>query len=353
MNRLILLLSSILIPFSLDASQIKVASFDRNISPITVTDRDSFNKASALEILSYAVVIERTSKNIPEALSLPHDLIHSNLININRFLKRERKSLINSYFFATKVKVINWDSLIATAQKQLSIYNKIAWYKGSQNFFNIYFREQIRLAALFNKIPSEIFTFNNIEKTGSNLLDGEFILTVDDGPSEEYTLQLIDKLNENKIAASFFVLGERININKHHSLYSKQCVFAHGYNHIPHMKLEDSITSIDKTLNLIKKLNKINANEAFRPPYGMRSEEISSYLASKNVQTFLWSIDSQDWNSKVTEVEVIDRVKTLMLMKRKGIILFHDTHPKVLGAFPSLNKFIVTSNLKWIQCNKL
>ena len=67
----------------------------------------------------------------------------------------------------------------------------------------------------------------------------------------------------------------------------------------------------------------------------------------------LWNIDSQDWSSKINASEVSDRVITLMLLWRKGIILFHDIHPKAKEALPVITKTLNKSGLQFIDARKL
>ena len=67
----------------------------------------------------------------------------------------------------------------------------------------------------------------------------------------------------------------------------------------------------------------------------------------------LWNLDSQDWNATVAPGPTTDRVISLMLLWRRGILLFHDVHDKVHGAVPKLLDFAHGAGLEWKDCHAL
>ena len=109
--------------------------------------------------------------------------------------------------------------------------------------------------------------------------------------------------------------------------------------------------SLDKTNGFIQQVYPEQKTITFRPPYGQRHVELVSYLKQKNAKVILWNIDSQDWHSKISTEEVAARVKKLMLLKRRGMILFHDTQKKGLVAIPDIANFVKQAGLSWAGCN--
>ena len=75
--------------------------------------------------------------------------------------------------------------------------------------------EQVRLAALFPRITSEIQTFNQYEVDGFELPDRQFLLSYDDGPAPDRlkgvkvngTEQLVKALEKADMHAQFFCPG--------------------------------------------------------------------------------------------------------------------------------------------------
>jgi peptidoglycan/xylan/chitin deacetylase (PgdA/CDA1 family) len=88
----------------------------------------------------------------------------------------------------------------------------------------------------------------------------------------------------------------------------------------------------------------------FRPPYGQRRSDSASFFREHGLTVALWNIDSQDWNPTVRADEAANRVLTLMLLWRRGVILFHDMHPKANTAVPWLLGQTRQSGIVWDDC---
>jgi hypothetical protein len=91
------------------------------------------------------------------------------------------------------------------------------------------------------------------------------------------------------------------------------------------------------------------AEVPFRPPYGQRTVAVTQFAGMTGDRVVLWNIDSLDWNRELSADRVRDRVVTLMLLWRKGIILFHDTHPKVIAVLPGVVETFRGSGIIWVN----
>ncbi|GEM_PF-5354067 len=91
----------------------------------------------------------------------------------------------------------------------------------------------------------------------------------------------------------------------------------------------------------------------FRPPYSQRKADSASVFGEKNLKVALWNIDSQDWNNSVSADEASQRVLTLMLLWRHGVILFHDIHSKAQSAVPYRLSQFKDSGMEWMPCRVL
>jgi hypothetical protein len=89
----------------------------------------------------------------------------------------------------------------------------------------------------------------------------------------------------------------------------------------------------------------------FRPPYGQRQVDSQVFFASQGLQVALWQIDSQDWNSKVSAEAAGQRVLTLMLLWRRGVLLFHDIHGKARVALPWVLRASRGVPVNWMNCS--
>lgn len=145
------------------------------------------------------------------------------------------------------------------------------------------------------------------------------------------------------------MLGERLQQQQpDKSWYLQQCLGSHGYEHKSHQKWDTWKTSLDDTCALLTTYQ--NGPFWLRPPYGQRSEELVNDIADHHEKIMLWNIDSQDWNQTLTDQQVQNRVLTLMLLWRQGIILYHDIHGRALQNLAALNSFVKDSGQQWLDC---
>ena len=148
-------------------------------------------------------------------------------------------------------------------------------------------------------------------------------LSFDDGPNTTTTMQVLDILEENGIAASFFLIGRNITeetIPVMKSAVSLGCDLEnHSFNHPYMSKLgrEEMLGELNSTSDLIE--NALGQRpEYFRPPYIDYNELMHEVLDL----TFISGLSFQDWNPEVSVQQRIDGI-----LRRVGdgdIILLHD-----------------------------
>lgn len=236
-----------------------------------------------------------------------------------------------------------------------------AWLPAAREFHRLYAAEQLRLASLFPKTTSEILTFGPTERNGTEMADLHFLLTFDDGPTAEGgdTDKTVRSLRETGKNGVFFALGKSLEARRKQgqdaalrALYAGQCLGSHGFAHGSHTKIPDWQHSIEVTRELVRAVARLSpmTEVLFRPPYGQRTKEISTWAASAGSPVVLWNIDSQDWNPKIPAAAVPDRMITLMALWRRGVLLFHDTHAKAAQALPVIVKTGAAAGLTFVDC---
>ena len=82
-----------------------------------------------------------------------------------------------------------------------------------------------------------------------------------------------------------------------------------------------------------------------------RTADSGAFFAANHIRVMLWNIDSQDWNRKISAEQARQRVLSLMLLWRHGVILFHDIHPKAKVAIPWLLEQTRASGVQWVDCH--
>lgn len=338
--------------------------------PLEMNSSKSFDIASKCEMLVFIEVF-----NTYNALSISELSVKTKVKNVKEasvaLWKKETKQRILNNFKVlsnealTEVVVINkmssWEELSNIKLKDKLPANFLIWYKEAVAFYSDYVKEQIRLAALYPRVTSEILQFSDNEVQGHNFVDKNFLLTFDDGPTKIHgnTDKLISVLEKHDLTAMFFVLGENLENRLNESskvalknLYKNNKVFSHGKVHKSHQKYSLWKASIDETnslLNTVFNDNQDNKLLYFRPPYGQRNKALVEYFNSRDSKIVFWNIDSRDWSSKLNAEQVAKREIKLMLLWRKGILLFHDIHSKAQKAVPIIYRYFKNTNIKWMK----
>ena len=266
--------------------------------------------------------------------------------------------------FISVSKNSSWETLSTIPLQKQMPDNLKKWYESAQHFYDYYLCEQLRLAALYPRITSEILQLSKNEIQGHDFPQKQFLLTFDDGPTaaKGNTDKLVNVLNDYHLTGMFFVLGDNLNsrlkATSSHSLrdlYGKNWVVSHGKEHQSHQKYVEWKASIDYTNELIHDVFPTQTKDMvyFRPPYGQRNQVLLDHVVSHQSKIILWNMDSQDWSAHITAQEVADREITLMLLWRKGILLFHDIHSKAQTAVPIIYNYFKGADITWMSPKKI
>jgi peptidoglycan-N-acetylglucosamine deacetylase len=351
-----------------------VAKADHSLWPQPINTSAGFDKASRASILVYVGVLKEMQKQSDAQMMANFKIKSINRTSVEKWLKKEQNIALQNYRAAMNscsaqdwtcvAELSNPEALTQTATKAVAKTpeNLMAWRTNVQEFSRAYVAEQMRLAALFPKVTSEIDIFNDQEWNGDTIPDKRFFLSFDDGPTAASgsTDATLNMLFQHKKNAVFFVLGENLNNRSNgsnsaglQSLYKNQCMASHGWQHQSHAKWEQWQDSIRRTQTLLNKsFSSDQVLPYFRPPYGQRKSDSGAFFKAEGLQVALWNIDSQDWNAKVSADDISNRMITLMLIKRRGMLLFHDVHPKAKAALPSMfSRF--GDAVSWGDCKQL
>ncbi len=189
--------------------------------------------------------------------------------------------------------------------------------------------------------------------------DKTVVLTFDDGPSSEYTPEILKILKAEKVPASFFVVG----INAENNLGLLKEIYDDGYeigNHtFTHPNLaEENTAVVDFELNATRKLIETMTGHStilFRPPYNADAEpetmdEIIPIIEAKtyNYYTVTESIDPRDWEEGVTVDSIMARV--IREQDYGSIILLHDAggdRSATVKALPEIIRYFKNKGYKF------
>lgn len=149
-------------------------------------------------------------------------------------------------------------------------------------------------------------------------------LTLDDGPSSQYTPQILKLLEQHQIKATFCMIGEQIAGNR--SLVSEvaaagHTIVNHTWNHADQSKL--SLSGVRSQISRANDaLGAVGVTPSiFRAPYGAWSHTVYEACAQARLRPLDWSVDPRDWSRPGVNT-IVSRI---MRNTRTGsIILEHD-----------------------------
>lgn len=149
------------------------------------------------------------------------------------------------------------------------------------------------------------------------------VLSYDDGPSEHLLPRLLSVLNEEKVHATFFLLGRNVEERRNTVQLLVEAgheVGGHTFHHSNAWKAWPLAAARDLSKGL--KILQSEGVEAgvFRPPYGKATLATLADCRQRSVRLGWWTVDSQDvWDRRPIS-DVIDDLKA----HGGGVVLMHD-----------------------------
>ncbi|ANC04876.1 polysaccharide deacetylase [Pseudomonas putida] len=358
-----------LFSLAVQAAPANSVSFDRSHWPEQLDSPVLFDVASRAQILSFAQVLHESEMLDERALAARLGLRQINLAMIRSVRARMWQRLWENFqqaqlsceqdasFCYPLDSMADLRTRSATFATDVGEFYK-EWVEPSHQFNVRYLDEQLRKAALFPQTSSEIERLSNGERSGDELNDRMFLLTFVGGPGPvgSNTDLLSDYLRRQKLGAVFFVLGNRVQQRRDMAqganvaaLYAGQCVGIQGWEYRSHAQWQGWQDSLRRSQAQVQGLMPEQYVPLFRPPYGQRRADGEAFMAAQGLQVSLWDIDAQD-DSALDAEQSAQRVMTLMLLWRKGVIQFHDTLPKAQPALEWLLQQTAQSGIGWEDC---
>jgi peptidoglycan/xylan/chitin deacetylase (PgdA/CDA1 family) len=171
-------------------------------------------------------------------------------------------------------------------------------------------------------IPSSTF-FRPVLVRGPQ--DGKLIsLTFDDGPTQQFTGQILDILRDHHVPATFFVCGK--NVEEHPDILRRIVaegheVGNHTYSH-PYLFFKSRrriAQEIDRTQAIIEQVVGFRP-KIFRPPYGSRWFGLVPTLLERGMHLIEWSATGYDWKKDPAGITQ----SVLRELEPGAIVLLHD-----------------------------
>lgn len=188
------------------------------------------------------------------------------------------------------------------------------------------------------------------------LVSGNYIaMTFDDGPQPQNTPRLLDMLRERNIKATFYVIGQSVDLYPavvRRTVAEGHEMGNHSNTHRLLSKLSDSeiLADLHRCENAIVRACGVKP-PTMRPPYGgllQRQREIVH--AEFGYPIILWSVDPLDWKRPGASV-VGSRI--LAGASAGGIVLSHDLHSQTVDAMPNTLDTLLRRGFKFVTVSQL
>lgn len=148
----------------------------------------------------------------------------------------------------------------------------------------------------------------------------QIFLTFDDGPTPEITPWVLQKLEQYKAQATFFLLGKQVD--QHPALVQQMLDAGHSIGHHTNDHPNGWETSIEAYLkNVAVGAGKV-PSPLFRPPYGRITRAQTRQLKA-HYRLVMWSDLSGDYNASLTDEQCIRNAT--QKVKPGSIVVFHDS----------------------------
>lgn len=152
-------------------------------------------------------------------------------------------------------------------------------------------------------------------------------ITFDDGPSEEFTLAILDILKELDVPATFFMVGRHVEKYPHVAqriVEEGHSVGNHTQNHrnLPTLSTVELHKEVMEATAIITEVTGVYPTFV-RPPRGMYDDRFRRLAKLLGQEIVLWSISTRDWRYGVTPTYIERFIDSRV--RGGDIILFHDS----------------------------
>lgn len=332
----------------------------REAWPDSLASHPGFNAASRAEILSFGAEL-MTSELLPlEDLARQIGGDNADGLRLEQYRQLLWRRLLTAYRAASQECPRCAHPATVAEMRQLLLSPPVlperylVWQKLSREYHARYLQHLLRRAlAVDIGGANESVMLTPDELTGFELMDGEFLLTFDGGPSVlSDNRRLVQMLNQSGQNAVFFLVGTLLQDRLHagslqNDAYADNCVATQGMLPQPLLVQADWSVSLAQGRWVLQSLTETTRLPWFRPPDGLRDLEISTRAPGRVI---LWNIESHDAAADASAERVTDEVMTQMLLWRRGVIRFHETQPWAATILPALFARLQTSPVRWVDC---
>ena len=183
----------------------------------------------------------------------------------------------------------------------------------------------------------------------------EIAISFDDGPTENYTQQILEILKAEQVKATFFCIGNRIAGKESILKQVKEeghIIGNHSYSHhfwfdmYSGKKMQNDLGQMDAEMERVTGLKP----KLFRPPYGVTNPNLAKSIKNGGYTPVGWSVRSFDTVAK-NEQQLLTKI--IAGIKPGAVFLFHDTYKITVNVLPEFIQEVKKRGYNIIPLDKL
>lgn len=177
-------------------------------------------------------------------------------------------------------------------------------------------------------------------------------LTFDDGPGAS-TRDILRILRQKRVDATFYLLGSMISQDEE-AVRQIPRQGSEVANHSTKHDARPPQADLENTNRLIEDATGVKPC-TFRPPYGEVDANVVAGAKAAGLDTVLWDVDTQDWQSSSTVDSIVENVTSNT--GNGSIILMHDggdqPRPKTVEVLPKLIDALREEGFNFVTVSEL
>lgn len=172
---------------------------------------------------------------------------------------------------------------------------------------------------------------------------GLVALTFDDGPSRTLTPRFLDLLEQRRVPATFFVVGERVRAHPGvvRRAWTRGFVIAnHSYGHENLRTLSSAgvRSTLRRTQRAIRDTG-ARPSDLMRPPYGSIDGRVRALTADVGLVPVLWTADPSNWDGR-TATGIANSMLAQLRPHAPNVVLLHDGVANSVSTLKALPRII-------------
>lgn len=340
-------------------AQKQLALFDGSINDTTL--ENLYQSRPYMALITIRSQVEEIEKEI--LITLENKATHNLLLErIHHFANQSVVSRLSLENIKEKLGVYDGLSIDVSENVINDEYEKLEKTKE----FQIYEKNIDHLSHLMQvNIKSDSERFRPSVNTAGNITGEEFpakvwALSFDNGPNTHTTEEILKKLNERNLKATFFQLSSKIAKDQAISSKVKNAGMEIGSNSnsLQDLAKVGSLT-LEKEINeaILETQKKLKIDlKFFRLPFGsgVSVPNIRQMISKNDLIHVFWNVDSLDWMAQTPD-RIVKRTKALMKKTSRdaGIILFHDSHPRSVKASAGIMDYLTQHGRRTCTLGKI